>query len=199
MLLELAAGNGIAEENEKSSSPAFGHANKHLAVARVDPTKSGDVFYTSSALFLLWQSFEIESIDESDVFAATNDSCTVTCKNCSSELGLCDVKNNLFQFWHHGIRVSNMETILQEEKTVIKASDTFCRLIAGAVEESLGQSVKIQFSSVAGPNRGSEEEQRLFVWVIEPSLCLLMAESGGGEVCRLVENERVMKIIFQAS
>ena len=193
-------GKGTAEETGKSSSPAFGHANKHLAVASVDPTKTGDVFYTSSALFLLWQSFGIENLKDSDSFVATNDSFTVTCKNCSSELGLCDVKNKLFQFWHHGIRVSNVASLVHEEQSVIKASNTFCRLIAGAVEESLGQSVKIQFSSAAGPISSSQEQQRLFVWVIEPNLCLLMAESSKGDTtCQLVEHERVMKVIFQVS
>ena len=122
----------------------------------------------------------------------------LSCRNCDAELGLWDDKNQLFQLWHHALAVSQQEWSSQQQHQEVERHvkstvpcETFRRMIVGIVQESLGQSVKIYFSS-------KMTRQRLFVWVIEPNLCLLSAASSGRD-CQLLQSKKVMKVLFQVS
>ena len=165
--------------------------NKQLTIANTDPKRKGDVFYTCSALYLLWQNFGIQNVEDlknSQIFLTT-DIGSVCCRKCEAELGLCDMKNGLFQFWHHGIVVSNQPSSQQQHQTERKAGETFFRMVVGIVHENMDQSVKIYFST---------KIHRLFVWVIEPKLLLLSGKSiGTGDVCPLPKTRRAMKVIYQ--
>ena len=181
-------------EGDKSS-------NKHLAIASTDPTKTGDVFYTCSALFMLAKSFGINTskdLECSSVFKTSASAASVSCRHCDNELGLWDEKHQLFQLWHHALTVSQEQCSSQEQHQEVERHvkstvpcETFRRMIVGIVQESLGQSVKIYFSS-------KMTRQRLFVWVIEPNLCLLSASSSGSD-CQLLQSKKVMKVLFQVT
>jgi len=169
--------------NEQTTAEA--RSNKQLTGASLDPQRSGDVFYTGFALFLSRQNFE-----QCDPFKLSDLDNSVSCKQCDSELGLCDQKIGLFQFWHDAIFVTRRDAERRQRQRR-RLSKTFCRIVDGFVSESFGQSVKIHFST---------KSRRLFLWVIEPNLRFLTAvasEDGGS--CFLAENESVKKVLFQVS
>ena len=158
---------------------------------------------------MLAKSFGINTskdLECSSVFKTSASAASVSCRHCDNELGLWDDKHQLFQLWHHALTVSqpqqwSSQEQHQEVERHVKSTvpcETFRRMIVGIVQESLGQSVKIYFSS-------KMTRQRLFVWVIEPNLCLLSASSSGRDYqllqsdCQLLQSKKVMKVLFQVT
>ena len=183
-------------ESDKQELPTDKQTvNKQLTIASTDPKRRGDVFYTCSSLYLLWRNFGIRNLEDlknSPVFLKT-DLGNVCCRKCETELGICDSKNGLFQFWHHGIVISRNQPSSShpQDRTDRNAGETFRRMVVGIVHENMDQSVKIHFST---------KTHRLFVWVIEPKLLLLSGSSvGNGDTCLLAEKRRAMKVLFQVT
>jgi hypothetical protein len=138
---------------------------------------------------MLAKSFE--DLESSNIFTSA-EVARIACRSCNAELGTFENKNQLFQFWHHAVVVSKHQEEQQINKKSTSPCETFRRMIVGSVQESLGQPVKIYFSSKI-------TKQNLFVWVIEPNLCLLSASlSGPTDVGhQLLHYTKAMKVLFQ--
>ena len=197
--LRSGQGKSSGELNE-ATAPS---SNKQLTGARLDPRKCGDVLYSAFAICLSSLNFGIrdfEDLKKSDHFqpASGSDAGAVECRKCGAELGFCDTKAQLLQFWHHAARVKHSEngTNFQPNALLAEipdqprfAAETFRRIVDGFVGESFGQSVKIHFTTKC---------RRLFVWILEPNLSFLSGHvSKQLTSCCLAESQGVKKVLFR--
>ena len=179
-------------------------SNKQLTGASLDPRQRGDILYSAFAICLSSLNFGIrdfEDLKNSERFRATSgfDAGAFECKKCGAELGVCDTKARLLQFWHHAALVKHstnranfqpsdaLSSEIPDQPRV--AAETFLRIVNGFVGESFGQSVKIHFTT---------KYRQLFVWIIEPSLSFLSGQvSKQLTSCCLAESQGVKKVLFR--
>ena len=173
--------------NDRLHEKGLGPVPSDLLYSQCQIRLHSKYFSTSCSFF----SEKSETTAESSLASSSSKVC---CDKCQIVLGDHNENDNSVQFWHHKIKMNDLNQNLPT------AIETFLLLIGGVCAEHDWLPIKIRLKSeMLKLETGNEENidrQDLFIWMLEPDLKLIKIQSNCSNQDAIPEELSLMKVMY---